>query len=389
MSDHFSGPRALADPACDLTDLYAFPCPSQPGHLVLVMNIFPYARPGALFSDAVSYRFRLRPVTIPASSPGSHFDVGTDEYTLTCTFAVPEGRGQSVQVGTCILPKREAVPFRVNDEQGGYASGMRIFAGLRLDPFFMDVPREVETRTTRRIAFQAPGTNTLDGLNILSIVVELDVATVLGQAPGTLFAVAVETVTTGKLPMRLERLGRPEVKNVLLSQNGVDTVNRDLDVRDLYNQEDPFQLAPNYLGAYRARLNANLPFFDRLDGKIDWPLSTDGVHPLTELLLADFLVVDVAKPYTEESYFEIERARLDGRTHATCGGRSLNDDVIDTLYTLIVTADHGQRVSDGVDQATVRASQSFPYLAPPNPNPPDLDPGIPTTAATHEHDEGG
>jgi hypothetical protein len=90
---------------------------------------------------------------------------------------------------------------------------------LRLDPFFMDVPREVETRATRRIAFQAPGTNTLDGVNILSIIVELDVATVLGRAPGTLFAVAVETVTEGLLPMRLERLGRPELKNILLSEN--------------------------------------------------------------------------------------------------------------------------------------------------------------------------
>ncbi len=121
MSDHLSGPRALADPAIDLTDLYAFPSPSRPGHLVLVMNVFPNARPPALFSDAASYRFRIRPVTITASGPGSLFDVGTDEYALTCTFAAPvapDGRGQSVQKGTCILPKREAVSFRVNDEQG-------------------------------------------------------------------------------------------------------------------------------------------------------------------------------------------------------------------------------------------------------------------------------
>ena len=30
MSDHISGPRALADPIADITDLYAFPSPSQP-----------------------------------------------------------------------------------------------------------------------------------------------------------------------------------------------------------------------------------------------------------------------------------------------------------------------------------------------------------------------
>jgi hypothetical protein len=384
MSDHVSGPRALADPAIDLTDLFAFPSPSRPGHLVLVMNVFPNARPGALFSDAASYRFRVRPVTSPASSPGRLFDIGPAECALTCTFAVPaapDAGGQAVQEGTCILPKGEAVSFRVNDERGSPAHGVRIFAGLRLDPFFMDVRREVDTRATRRLAFQAPGTNYLDGVDVLSIVVELDVATVLGPAPGPLLAVAAETVTAGPFPMRLERLGRPELKNILLSENGVDTVNRDVDLRDLYNQEDPFQVAPDYLGAYRARLNANLAFLDGLDGKVDWPPQPDGTHPLTELWLDDFLVVDVAKPYAEDSYLGIERALLEGRAHATCGGRSLNDDVIDTLYTLIVNAGHGPRVSDGVDQATVRASQNFPYLAPPNPNPPARDLGIPTAAA--------
>ena len=39
------------------------------------------------------------------------------------------------------------------------------------------------------------------------------------------------------------------------------------------------------------------------------------------------------------------------------------------MYTLIYTAGNGPRISDGVHHATVRASRSFPYLAPPNPNP--------------------
>src|SRR3981081_1522939 len=64
MSDHLSGPRALADPAIDIPDFYAFPSPSVPAQLVLVMNLFPYARPPAFFSTAAKYRFRLRPVNI-------------------------------------------------------------------------------------------------------------------------------------------------------------------------------------------------------------------------------------------------------------------------------------------------------------------------------------
>jgi hypothetical protein len=370
MSDHLSGQRALADPAIDLTDLYAFPSPSRRGSFVLVLNVFPMARPGALFSDEASYRIRLRPVTTAPSG----FEVATPEYAFTCTFAA--------QAGSCFLPNGAAVSFLQNEVTASDPSGVRIFAGLRLDPFFMDVPREMETRATRRLAFHAQGINTLAGLNVLSIVVEFDVAAMLGQAPGTMFAVAAEAATAGAFPVRLERLGRAEVKNILLSDNAVDSINREHDIRDLYNQEDPFQLTTYHLGTYRARLNANLAFFDSLDGKIDWPLNSDGAHPQTELLLADFLVVDVAKPFAVDSYLEIERALLQGQAYATCGGRSLNEDVIDKLYTLIVSAGNGPRVSDGVDQAAVRASRRFPFLAPPNLDPPDRDPGIQTNEWT-------
>jgi hypothetical protein len=372
MTDHNSSPRAVAEPAIDIADLYVFPSPSRPGRLVLVMTVFPNAQPGALFSDAASYRFRVRPVTIPASGPGSRFEVGTDEYDITCTFAAPvtmDDAGHGVQAGICTLPNGATVSFRVNDEQRAEAPGARVFAGLRMDPLFIDSTGFVETLGTRRLAFQANGTNAADGWDVLGIVVELDVATMLGRAPGTLFAVAAETVTAGNFPVRLERFGRVFVKNQLLAELGMDMVNRDLDVRELYNQEDAFQLAPDYLGAYRARLNANLAVLDCIDGKLDWPLQPDGTHPLTELYLADYQVVDVAKPYAEDSYLEIEQALLQGRAHTTCGGRSLNDDAVDTNLTFVVTGGNGPRISDGVDQATVRASDSFPYLAPPNPDP--------------------
>jgi len=89
MSDHNNSPRGVAEPSVDIADNYVFPSPSRSGQLVLVMTVFPNAQPGALFSDAASYRFRVRPVTIPAGDPGSRFEVGTDEYDITCTFAAP------------------------------------------------------------------------------------------------------------------------------------------------------------------------------------------------------------------------------------------------------------------------------------------------------------
>ena len=93
-------------------------------------------------------------------------------------------------------------------------------------------------------------------------------------------------------------------------------------------------------------------FWDGLDGKPDWTYE-DGTHPLTELVLSDYLVVDVTKPYAGQgSYFEIEQAVLEGRPHATCGGRALNDDVMDTIFTMLINA--------GKDPSSEMASISPP-----------------------------
>ncbi|MCB0167070.1 MAG: DUF4331 family protein, partial [Anaerolineae bacterium] len=343
--------------------------------LVLVLNVFPAAMPGTLFSDAVDYRFRLRPVTVAATGTGHHFEVGQTEYVFSCTFAAPvkpTGSESWVQTGTCVTPTGEAITFRVNDEQGSESNGFRIFAGLRLDPFFIDLPGVLGTNKVRRLAFKPEGQNSLAGQNVLAIVIEAKIAALFGPKNGSLFAVVGETKTTGRAQIRLEHVGRPELKNVVLSSKEFDPVNRDLEIRDLYNQEDPFQLAPTYARAYRARLNANLAFFDSLDDKTDWPLDAQGNHPLTELLLADFLVVDVSKPFAANSCFEIEHALLKGVAPETCGGRSLNDDIVDSLYTWLVNGGNGPRIRDGVDQATRPASQHFPYLVSANPNPPDL-----------------
>ena len=218
---------------------------------------------------------------------------------------------------------------------------------------------------TRRLAFKETGSDRLYGKNVLGIVLRIEWATLLQGGP--MFAVVGETLSAGKRPVRLERVGRPEIKNITLSAKIFDTVNRDLEIRDIYNEEDAFHLSKHYVGAYRARLNANLAFFDGLDDKVDWPLDPNGNHPLTELLLADFLVVDASKPLCETSYFEIEQAILEGRAHATCGGRWLNQDLVDFLLTLYINAGKGPPIRDGVDAPIAWSTKMFPYMAPPNP----------------------
>ena len=371
MSDHISGPRALAEPAADITDFYAFASPERPGHLSLVLNTLPFAQATDPFSDALIYRFRLRPLDLGRTTSLAPAAIGEDEWVIDCQFdaATPSGPGGTLeQVGTCRLPTGETAPIRVgeNCEQ----ENVRVFAGLRWDPFIMDAPAALATVETGELAFHDQGAIYLDGKNVLSILVEFDPTKFLGGVDR--LAVVAETLTGGKLNIRLERTGRPEVKNLLLAPKPFDLVNRDLEIRDLYNSEDAFHLDQAYQGAYRARLDANLAFWDGLDGKKDWLPDEHGRHPLTELVLADFLEVDLSKPYVEHgSFFEIELARREGREHQTCGGRTLNDDVMDDLFTLWVTGGNGPEISDGVDEATRPATAVFPYLAAPNLTPPE------------------
>jgi hypothetical protein len=367
MSDHFSGPRALADPAADICDVYVFPSPERAGRLVMVMDLFPYASSSALFSDAVICRFRVRPVKVAATGPAAAFAVGGQELVFECSFDVPakQGSGETlIQRATCTNPKGKSGSVVVNNEDGGNAAGMRLYAGVRSDPFILNGSAIEQTIVTQRFSFPEKGINNLLGANVLSLVLEVDHDNLPESGP--LYALVGETLASGKAARRIERVGRPEIKNITLAWPGFDKINPNLEIREIYNDDDAFELDEAHLEAYRARLNANLVFFDGLDEKTDWPLDTRGNHPLTELLLHDFLVVDVSKPFSENSYFEIEEAMLRGRPHTTCGGRSLNEDMMDKYYTLLINAGNGPRIRDGVDTPTKLASSVFPYLAPAN-----------------------
>ncbi|HEU4501964.1 MAG TPA: DUF4331 family protein, partial [Nitrospira sp.] len=188
MADHGAGPRATANPEIDITDLFAFPSPERPGHLVLIMNAYPFKHIEAtrlLFSDAIDYRIRVRPVRIAATGPGAAFAVGEQECFFSFTFAVPRQSGnQLTQTGTCRGPLGE-IAVRVGDEAGARGDGVHVFAGCRLDPFFVDQLFSGGLRVTRKIP-KITGINSVEGQNVLSIVVEVEHAKLFGPDAGPL-----------------------------------------------------------------------------------------------------------------------------------------------------------------------------------------------------------
>ena len=124
MSHHISGPRAVAEPIADITDLYAFPSPERPGWLVLVLNTLPFAPPSAAFSDGLIYRFRLRPLASNGRDHAAPFAAAAEELVFDCVFSEPvsqDGGAAPEQDGVCSIPGGEPVTFRVHDERGGLA----------------------------------------------------------------------------------------------------------------------------------------------------------------------------------------------------------------------------------------------------------------------------
>ena len=52
---------------------------------------------------------------------------------------------------------------------------------------------------------------------------------------------------------------------------------------------------------------------------------------------------------------------LQCRASKTCSGRALNEDMMDTCYTLLIDAGNGPCIRDGVGRMTAAASYVFPY----------------------------
>src|SRR5215470_6452341 len=117
MSDHIDGPRQIADPAADLTDLFAFSSPANPSRTVLAACVFPSAGTTAMFSNAVDYAFAMRRVNVAGLGDAAKFEPGKEEIRFSCRFDnLKRGTAGPVQGGTCILPDGRPLPIVVNDE---------------------------------------------------------------------------------------------------------------------------------------------------------------------------------------------------------------------------------------------------------------------------------
>jgi hypothetical protein len=137
-------------------------------------------------------------------------------------------------------------------------------------------------------------------------------------------------------------------------------------VLDPYNQSDPFRISGAYAGAFDRRLRN----FDAMDGKEDWSEEQRSAW-VRRVSAGNYVIVDTSKPCdfrNPHTYLEIERSRIAGREHETCGGRMPNEDALDVTVNWLIrgpraSATDPEAIHDGVDRATQTSATTFPYLA--------------------------
>jgi len=197
-----------------------------------------------------------------------------------------------------------------------------LFAGLRDDPFFFDL------NAFLAVSFCSPGMNFFNGLNVSAIVVEVP-SDLLGPSN---IGVWARTVLDGK---QIDRMGRPAINTVFIPNNPF----------------EPVSSEPSQKNAF----NAGKPKNDQRDfrGEVVDSLLALGNSMATADALADILLPDILTINTADA----------GGFDPGLNGRQLDDDVIDVELGIITG---GAIPSDCVANDSA-FTNTFPYLAPPNP----------------------
>lgn len=354
----------------DILDLYAFTSPTDASKAVIILDVARESTSATRFSDDTTYHIDTRELSID----GKKFIPQPIRHNFSCRFQEPDEGAGHPQQGMCVLPSGHEVTVKVNDPQGAQGEGYRVFAGLRSDPFFMAAVEILKDFVKNSTAFKNPGTSDTNNQNVMSLVFEVDKAMLGQDALLGLYAYVEEecwclTELLNLCHPRKDSVGRAESANMVIAVPFFDKGNRLKLLQGAFNRQDGFFPDPDTEEELISRFNANLKRWDMMDGEENWPF-VNGNHPLSIMLNANYLVLDLSKPFNKSSFFEIEKSLVEGKPHQTAGGRWLGDDVVDTLMTYFISRD-GKKFGDFVKQATKPPTNTFPYVAPPVDKPAD------------------
>jgi hypothetical protein len=125
-ADHLDSPATKADSTIDINDLYTW---NDATNVVFALTVYPAAPTTALFSDTAQY--------VIHTASGGAYPVGGNDYPIICTFSGTT----APQTASCWASTDEYVTGHADSTTGiSSTSGkLKVFAGLRADPFFFNL----------------------------------------------------------------------------------------------------------------------------------------------------------------------------------------------------------------------------------------------------------
>ncbi|MEO0986126.1 MAG: DUF4331 domain-containing protein [Cyanobacteria bacterium J06639_14] len=374
-SDHDDGETEVKGRNLNLTDLYVFREGDQNAsasseNLVFIMNTNPrsLARQQYYFSTRARYEFKVAQVANNDATP-----TGVADVTLRFEFDPPDENNEQAFTVTAIRNGRSRKAHgkttaitddpTVNTVSLG-RTNLKIFAGLREDPFFFDVEQYFRVRAGAlgigpAVGFRAPSTarDFAAGYNVNAIAVQVPIDFLQGSSNATTFDVwqTISVPGSGGKFNQVERLARPAINEGLIVTNdllnALNSVGPDFEAAALAGQ----QPAANVAAPIVAEATQTLLAIGN---------SEDRANALLGAFLPDVMRIDTTGPSGYANDLNAQGSPIRGRL--------LKDDVVD--ITLSVLTD-GAITTDNVSyegspgnpaQGHQPLIQSFPYLAPPN-----------------------
>jgi len=167
-ADHIDGPQAAADPAADITDAFAWMTPDA-SKVILVMDLTRNADLGSKFSDSVQYVFHT-------TSSASFGGTASADVPVICQFD-PQQR-VACWAGDAAYVTGDASSLSGITSSNGR---LRVFTGLRNDPFFFNLPgfratARIVTGAASSLTFDAAGCPAVDAPTSTALVTQLQSA---------------------------------------------------------------------------------------------------------------------------------------------------------------------------------------------------------------------
>ncbi len=349
-ADHGDGPYASVKRSADLNDLYLFLDPNDNTRVVTILTFAGFTVPGegvnfSVFDDELVYELQYE--TSGDADPDRIYRVAfTRKRSSGATpqnarITLPGGRTLVVPTTVSNLTATATEPTVTEDRR----SGIRVFAGSADDPFFFDIPgfnrfvAGVLAGNGSAATELQRGRDTFSGYNTLAIALSIPVqrfGRLSGNKLGAAARVYNKTVldTPNARRAQIDRIGIPGVNVALVP----------FPKKDLYNRGNTNDDAAGKFGSdIVGTLNA-------------LGTNQDNINVLAGLAVTngDFVRLNTTTANSGPGGGNNEGAGFPGN------GRRLQDDVIDTILTVVTNG--AVTTGDNVNGNDVTRRNEFPFL---------------------------